>query len=141
MSTDLKIFKTSFDISIYEIITDYDSQILKNYINDLQMPKEENVHSTFYLEKNILFNSSLNNFKNFIFSYLHIFCKNVLNKEKFIVTESWFQKYFKDYLQIIIPLKKIQFTNLNPNISFNFNWGTYYYCYKMNLPKDLIFID
>ena len=53
----------------------------------------------------------------------------------------WFQKYFKDYLQIIIPLKKIQFTNLNPNISFNFNWGTYYYCYKMNLPKDLIFID
>ena len=66
MSTDLKIFKTSFDISIYEIITDYDSQILKNYINDLQMPKEENVHSTFYLEKNILFNSSLNNFKNFI---------------------------------------------------------------------------
>ena len=53
----------------------------------------------------------------------------------------WFQKYFKDHLQIIIPLKKIPFTNLNPNISFNFNWGTYYYCYKMNLPKDLIFID
>ncbi len=96
MSTDLKILKTSFDISIYEIITDYDNQILKNYINDLQMPKEENVHSTFYLEKNILFNSSLNNFKNFIFFYLYIFCKNVLNKEKFIVTESWFQKYFKN---------------------------------------------
>ncbi len=52
----------------------------------------------------------------------------------------WFQKYFGKYLQVIIPLKKIQFTNLNPNISFNFNWGTYYYCYKMGLEKDLIFI-
>lgn len=53
----------------------------------------------------------------------------------------WFQKLFKDHLQLIIPLKKIPFTNLNPNIPFNFNWGTYYYCYKMNLEKDLIFID
>ncbi len=53
----------------------------------------------------------------------------------------WFQKLFKDHLQLIIPSKKIQFTNLNPNIAFNFNWGTYYYCYKMNLPNDLIFLD
>ena len=49
----------------------------------------------------------------------------------------WFQKLFKDHLQLIIPLKKIPFTNL----PFNFNWGTYYYCYKMGLEKDLIFID
>jgi len=53
----------------------------------------------------------------------------------------WFQKLFKDHLQIIIPLKKIKFTNLNPDIPYNFNWGVYYYCYKMNLEKDLIFID
>ena len=52
----------------------------------------------------------------------------------------WFQKLFKDHLQLIIPLKKNNFKNLNPNIPFNFNWGTYYYCYKMNLEKDLIFI-
>jgi len=52
----------------------------------------------------------------------------------------WFHKLFKDHLQIIIPLKKIQFTNLDPDKSFNFNWGTYYYCYKMKLEKDLIFI-
>ena len=50
----------------------------------------------------------------------------------------WFQKMFKDDLQIIIPLKKISFTNLDPDIPFNFNWGTYYYCYKMKLKKDLI---
>jgi hypothetical protein len=52
----------------------------------------------------------------------------------------WFQKLFKDHLQVIIPLKKIPFTNLNQDIPFNFNWGTYYYCYKMNLGKDLLFI-
>ena len=53
----------------------------------------------------------------------------------------WFQKMFKDDLQIIIPLKKISFSNLNPNIPFNFNWGTYYYCYKMNLPRDIIWLE
>jgi len=53
----------------------------------------------------------------------------------------WFQRLFKDHLQVIIPFKKIFFSNLNPDIPFNFNWGTYYYCYKMNLEKDLIFID
>jgi hypothetical protein len=53
----------------------------------------------------------------------------------------WFQRLFKDHLQLIIPLKKISFENLNPDIPFSFNWGTYYYCYKMNLDKDLIFID
>ena len=53
----------------------------------------------------------------------------------------WFQKLFKDDLQVIIPFKKIPFTHINPDIPFNFNWGTYYYCYKMNLEKDLIFID
>ncbi len=52
----------------------------------------------------------------------------------------WFQNLFKEYLQIIIPTKRISFTHLNPDIPFNFNWGTYYYCYKMNLDKDLIFI-
>ena len=52
----------------------------------------------------------------------------------------WFQKMFKDDLQIIIPLKKISFTNLDPDIPFNFNWGTYYYCYKMKLKKDLIIL-
>jgi hypothetical protein len=52
----------------------------------------------------------------------------------------WFQKLFRQHLQIIIPIKKLNFTNLNKKIDFNFNWGIYYYCYKMNLKKDLIFI-
>tara|TARA_R100000541_G_scaffold23151_3_gene32983 strand:- start:924 stop:1400 length:477 start_codon:yes stop_codon:yes gene_type:complete len=53
----------------------------------------------------------------------------------------WFQKLFGEYLQVIIPMKQISFTNLKPDIPFNFNWGTYYYCYKINLDKDLIFLN
>ena len=53
----------------------------------------------------------------------------------------WFQKLFKDKLQIIIPTKKIMCSHLDPEIKFKFNWGLYYYCYNMNLPRDLIFLD
>tara|TARA_R100000654_G_scaffold74846_2_gene110263 strand:- start:1057 stop:1530 length:474 start_codon:yes stop_codon:yes gene_type:complete len=52
----------------------------------------------------------------------------------------WFLKMFKEHLQIIIPINKLHFTNLNEDKKFNFNWGVYVYCYKMNLEKDLIFI-
>ena len=53
----------------------------------------------------------------------------------------WFQKLFKDGLQLIIPTKKIMCSHLDPEIKFKFNWGLYYYCYNMNLPRDLIFLD
>jgi hypothetical protein len=97
MSTDLKIFKTSFDISIYEINTDFtNNQSLITFLNKTKIHTTESVYTTFYEYPNILFDSNLINFKDFIFSYLYIFCKNVLNKEKFIITESWFQKYLKD---------------------------------------------
>lgn len=53
----------------------------------------------------------------------------------------WFQKLFKDALQIIIPFTRISFTHLtNPNKKYSPPFGAYYYCYKMNLDKDLIFI-
>jgi hypothetical protein len=57
------------------------------------------------------------------------------------VNAIWFQNLFKDSLQLIIPNKKIMCSHLNPDIKFSFNWGLYYYCYKMNLPKDLIFLE
>ena len=57
------------------------------------------------------------------------------------VNAIWFQKLFKDGLQLIIPTKKIMCSNFDPDIKFKFNWGLYYYCYNMNLPKDLIFLD
>ena len=57
------------------------------------------------------------------------------------VNAIWFQKLFKDGLQLIIPTKKIMCSHLDPEIKFKFNWGLYYYCYNMNLPRDLIFLD
>ena len=64
-----------------------------------------------------------------------ILCSSVL------MISTWFFKMFKEDLQIIIPLKKINCTNLNENKPFNFNWGIYIYCYKMNLPKDIILLN
>lgn len=53
----------------------------------------------------------------------------------------WFQRLFKEHLQIIIPDKRITFTHLtNPKKGYNPPFGTTYYCYKMELEKDLIFI-
>ena len=49
-----------------------------------------------------------------------------------------FQRPFQDNLQIIIPNKRIKF-NKNDEKS-NLPFDCYYFCYKMNLPKDLIFI-
>lgn len=57
------------------------------------------------------------------------------------VNAIWFQKLFKDGLQLIIPTKKIMCSHLDPEIKFKFNWGLYYYCYNMKLPRDLIFLD
>ena len=59
-----------------------------------------------------------------------------------VILMKWFQKLFKDYLQVIIPFKRPTFTHLtNPKKGYTPPYGVQYYCYKMNLPKDLIFID
>ena len=52
-----------------------------------------------------------------------------------------FQKPFKDHLQIIIPEKRPTFTHLeNGKEGYSPPFGTWYFCYKMNLKKDLMFI-
>jgi hypothetical protein len=58
-----------------------------------------------------------------------------------IIISKWFQLYFKDHLQLIIPLKRLTFSHLNnPKKGYTPPFGTMYFCYKMNLEKDLIFI-
>jgi hypothetical protein len=59
-----------------------------------------------------------------------------------VLLMKWFQKLFKDNLQVIIPFKRPTFTHLtNPKKGYTPPFGVQYYCYKMDLPKDLIFID
>ena len=46
-------------------------------------------------------------------------------------------KAFKD-IQIIVPSKRINFA---PELGSSASFDTLFYCYKMNLPKDIIFLD
>lgn len=53
----------------------------------------------------------------------------------------YFMNLFKDHIQIIVPSKRPTFTHLtDPKEGYTPPGGTYYFCYKMNLPKDLIFL-
>jgi len=53
----------------------------------------------------------------------------------------YFQDYFKDHLQIIIPYNRIKFKHLDSiNKNYTPPYASYYFCYKINLKKDLLFI-
>jgi hypothetical protein len=52
-----------------------------------------------------------------------------------------FTNLFKNDLQIIIPSTRPTFTHLtNPKKGYTPPFGCWYFCYKMNLEKDLLFI-
>jgi len=56
-------------------------------------------------------------------------------------TTKKFQNLFKEHLQLIIPNKRPTFTKLNEESrGYTPPFGIWYFCYKMNLKKDLIFI-
>ena len=50
-----------------------------------------------------------------------------------------FQRPFQDHLQIIIPKKRLKFIGTDNELS-NLPFDCFFFCYKMNLEKDLIFI-
>ena len=53
----------------------------------------------------------------------------------------WFQRLFKEHLQVIIPDKRITFTHLtNPKKGYTPPFGSTYYAWKMDFKKDLIFL-
>ena len=53
----------------------------------------------------------------------------------------YFQEYFSDNLQIIIPKSRIKFRHINStNKNYTPPYASFFFCYKMNLEKDLIFI-
>lgn len=60
------------------------------------------------------------------------------------INTSYFRENFKNKgLQIIIPRKRIQFTKLpiQKNAINKCNFDCFYYCYKMNLDEDIIWLD
>lgn len=55
-----------------------------------------------------------------------------------VINYQYFKKFQND-IQIIIPNKRMNFIKPNGEIK-KFNYDCSYFCYKMNLPKDLIFL-
>jgi len=53
----------------------------------------------------------------------------------------YFRKWKDKNLQIIIPRKRIQFIKDGITKENKCNFDCFYYCYKMNLPKDIIWLD
>jgi hypothetical protein len=56
----------------------------------------------------------------------------------------YFRDLFKDEgIQIIIPRKRIQFIKmpLDANNKQHCNFDCFYYCFKMNLPRDIIWLE
>lgn len=51
------------------------------------------------------------------------------------------RELFKDDLQIIIPRKRIQFIKNGNELQNKCNFDCFYYCYKMNLPRDIIWLE
>ena len=58
-----------------------------------------------------------------------------------LLSHKYFQELFKEEIQILVPFKRINFKHLNSNKkNYSPPFASFFYCYKMNLEKDLIFI-
>jgi hypothetical protein len=60
------------------------------------------------------------------------------------INTQYVRKLFKNDLQILIPAKRIQFTKVVDGkevITPGCNFDCFYFCYKMNLPRDIVMLD
>ena len=57
------------------------------------------------------------------------------------INTSYFREWKDKHLQIIIPRKRIQFIKNGNNLQNKCNFDCLYYCYKMDLPKDIIWLN
>lgn len=59
------------------------------------------------------------------------------------INTSYFRENFKgdENLQIIIPTKRIQFIKDGNELTNKCNFDCFYYCYKMDLPRDIIWLE
>ena len=60
------------------------------------------------------------------------------------INTQYFRENFKNTeskLQIIIPRKRIQFVKNGNELQNKCNFDCFYYCYKMNLPRDIIWLE
>ena len=65
----------------------------------------------------------------------------ILIAPSMMLSYKYFQEDYKD-IQILVPYKRINFKHLDSDKkNYSPPFASFYFCYKMNLDKDLIFID
>lgn len=57
-----------------------------------------------------------------------------------MLSYKYFQELFSEDIQVIIPNKRISFKHIDSQKSYSPPFASFYFCWKMNLPKDLMFI-
>lgn len=57
------------------------------------------------------------------------------------INTSYIRNWKEKHLQIIIPRKRIQFVKDGNELQNKCNFDCFYYCYKMNLPNDIIWLE
>ena len=57
------------------------------------------------------------------------------------ICTSYIRRWKDKGLQIIIPRKRIQFIKNGNELQNKCNFDCFYYCYKMNLPNDIIWLE
>ena len=57
------------------------------------------------------------------------------------INTSYIRNWKEKHLQILIPRKRIQFVKDGNELQNKCNFDCFYYCYKMNLPNDIIWLE
>ena len=59
----------------------------------------------------------------------------------YLLSLKFFQELYKDQIQILVPYTRIKFKHIDSiNKNYTPPYASFFFCYKMNLKKDLIFI-
>ena len=147
----------SSDKVVWEVIKDYipkdktiwcpfySNGIQKKYLAELGfndvIHKDEDFFKVNYPNTVVIDNAPFSKMKDICLRLKDLEKPFILVAFSKVILMKWFQKLFKEHLQIIIPFKRPTFTHLtNPKKGYTPPYGVQYYCYKMNLEKDLIFI-
>jgi hypothetical protein len=117
----------------------------KAYLNELGfnnvIHKDEDFFKNDYPDTIVIDNPPFSKFKEICIRLKELDKPFIIIGFSKIILMKWFQRLFKDDLQIIIPFTRPTFSHIdNPKKGYTPPFGVQYYCYKMKLKKDLIFI-
>jgi hypothetical protein len=101
-------------------------------------------YSTKYEYDMIQSNPPFSDAKNFMPKFLELDKPFILLMPSSKINTSYFRSWKDKNIQIIIPRKRIHFIKMKDGEyvdSKGANFDCFYYCYKMNLPRDIVWLD